>query len=600
MPEGVEVAKLNVVKGNVEIYGTVAEITFEKGAGTVTTYAAGDVATLKKAIDLIAQSKCARIVLTADIDLKGTADSPWTPIDTEGKGFVEFDGAGHTIKNLYVDNATGQPNGKGTYYGGFFYVLQGNVKDLTIDGAEVTCYRGGTLVGRMDYGTVENCHMKNTAIKSVQKIGGLIGFVSTSSKDVTVRNCSVTACSIDVFNPETFTCCSQAAGLIGYFQTFERNVLIEGCSVSGITLNNTYKGEDADSYSDGDLFYAMEQSFSHAFIGNMVNVSKKADTYDKYTVELRNNKVDKQADEVATGYFTDEYMGWWASNFTAGYISTAKLIVDGVVKDRWTELKRFVALLKDGGNVNVWYHYDLTKIPETSGEIAIEKPTVIDFKKKDVTLTVGKQQIVNKSELTVKGAGKMTATDYIFMNEAGATLTIENGTYTATKATDANGVVIYNQGICNIKNGTFDGPGFTLMNTGSADMTIENGNVINRNSPTGYALMVAGGGTKLTVKGGRIEAIQSIGGANVTISGGTILNDCKFYALYNEGGKTTITGGYFSGYPGMKDVYIAGGTVAIQGGYFEDNLTAAADGYVYKDNVQTVDGITYNYEVVAQ
>lgn len=292
-------------------------------------------------------------------------------------------------------------------------------------------------------------------------------------------------------------------------------------------------------------------------------------------------------------------MGWWASNFTAGYINTAKLIVDGVVKDRWTELKRFVALLKDGGNVNVWYHYDLTKIPETSGEIAIKKPTVIDFKKA-VTLTVGKQQIVNKSELTVKGAGKMTATDYIFMNEAGATLTIENGTYTATKATDANGVVIYNQGICNIKNGTFDGPGFTLMNTGSADMTIENGNVINRNSPTGYALMAAGSNAKLTVKGGRIEAIQSIGGANVTISGGTILNDCKYYALYNEGGKTTITGGYFSGYPGMEDVYIAGGTVAIQGGYFEDNLTAAADGYVYKDNVQTVGGITYNYEVVAQ
>ena len=598
VPEGVTVKTLNVNKGNVEIYGAVENIDFSKADAVykVTVYAVGDAKTLAKAVQLVAEKRCAKIVLTTDIDLQ---KQKWTPIDTEGKGFVEFDGAGHTIKNLYVDNATGQPNGKGTYYGGFFYVLQGNVKDLTIDGAEVTCYRGGTLVGRMDYGTVENCHMKNTAIKSVQKIGGLIGFVSTSSKDVTVRNCSVTACSIDVFNPETFTYCSQAAGLIGYFQTFERNVLIEGCSVSGITLNNTYKGQDADSYSDGDLFYAMEQSFSHAFIGNMVNVSKKADTYDKYTVELRNNKVDKQADGVATGYFTDEYMGWRASNFTAGYISTAKLIVDGVVKDRWTELKRFVALLKDGGNVNVWYHYDLTKIPETSGEIPIEKPTVIDFKRA-VTLTVGKQQIVNKKELTVKGIGKMTASDYIFMNEQGATLTVEGGTFTATKATDANGVVIYNQGICNIKNGTFDGPGFTLMNTGSADMTIENGNVINRNSPTGYALMAAGSNAKLTVKGGRIEAIQSIGGANVTISGGTILNDCQYYALYNEGGKTTITGGYFSGYPGMKDVYIAGGTVAIQGGYFEDNLTAAADGYVYKDNVQTVGGITYNYEVVAQ
>lgn len=87
-----------MVKGNVEIYGTVTEITFGKGAGTVTTYATGDVATLKKAIELIAQGKCARIVLTADIDLKGSADNPWTPIDTEGKGFVEFDGAGHTIK----------------------------------------------------------------------------------------------------------------------------------------------------------------------------------------------------------------------------------------------------------------------------------------------------------------------------------------------------------------------------------------------------------------------------------------------------------------------------------------------------------------------
>ena len=48
VPEGVTVGKLNVVKGNVEIYGTVTEITFGKGAGTVTTYATGDVATLKK------------------------------------------------------------------------------------------------------------------------------------------------------------------------------------------------------------------------------------------------------------------------------------------------------------------------------------------------------------------------------------------------------------------------------------------------------------------------------------------------------------------------------------------------------------------------
>ena len=610
VPEGVEVAKLNVVKGNVEIYGTVAEITFEKGAGTVTTYAAGDVATLKKAIDLIAQSKCARIVLTADIDLKGTADSPWTPIDTEGKGFVEFDGAGHTIKNLYVDNATGQPNGKGTYYGGFFYVLQGNVKDLTIDGAEVTCYRGGTLVGRMDYGTVENCHMKNTAIKSVQKIGGLIGFVSTSSKDVTVRNCSVTACSIDVFNPETFTYCSQAAGLIGYFQTFERNVLIEGCSVSGITLNNTYKGQDADSYSDGDLFYAMEQSFSHAFIGNMVNVSKKADTYDKYTVELRNNKVDKQADEVATGYFTDEYMGWWASNFTAGYISTAKLIVDGVVKDRWTELKRFVALLKDGGNVNVWYHYDLTKIPETSGEIAIEKPTVIDFKKA-VTLTVGKSQIINKSQLTIRGEGTMTATANIITNEG--KVTIDGGNFQATGTGDA--AIVFNTGDVVINGGALESNGhYAIQNNYGKSVTINGGSITSKGG-NDYCLLMHGSGVLTVTSGtltGNFGCVRLHEGTSATISGGEFICNGQYYALfvgaYGTGVTAHVSGGKFrstSTSAPNKCVYVGkNNTLDLTGGEFQNkgydaNISgdiAPAAGYVFAGN----DDPNYPFKVVAQ
>ena len=50
----------------------------------------------------------------------------------------------------------------------------------------------------------------------------------------------------------------------------------------------------------------------------------------------------------------------------------------------------------------------------------------------------------------------------------------------------------------------------------------------------------------------------------------------------------------------MKDVYIDSGTVTIKGGFFEDNQAPAAAGYVYQDNMQTVDGITYKYEVVAE
>ena len=593
VPEDVTVTKLNVIKGNVEIYGTVAEITFEQGAGTITTYGVGDAATLKKAAELVAGSKCAKIVLMADIDLQGSADNLWEPINAENNVFAEFDGGKHTIHNLYVDNYTGHADAKGYHYGGLFYVLRGTVKDLTIDNANVTCFRGGALVGRMDQGSVENCHVKNVMLTGYQKVAGLVGFVSTGSKDVTIRNCSVDQCAIKTTTPEEGL--YQAGGLIGYLQTFDRNVLIEGNSVSGISFDKVY--ESAPDVAD--KVYDMEQLYSHAFIGTIANFSTKPTAYYLYKAELRDNTVAEQVSGIPTCDRTDEYIGWWAGDYNSGKPYAPKIIVNGETKDRWIEVKRIYNILKAGGDISIYRDCDLTKCSETKAAIAIEKPTTLTIAQ-NATLTVGKQQIVNKSKLTVKGPGSMSATDYIFMNEAGATLTIENGTYTATKATDANGVVIYNQGICHIKNGTFDGPGFTLMNTGSADMTIENGNVINRNSPTGYALMAAGGGSKLTVKGGRIEAIQSIGGANVTISGGTILNDCQYYALYNEGGKTTITGGYFSGYPGMKDVYIADGTVAIQGGYFEDNQTAAADGYVYKDNVQTVDGITYNYEVVAQ
>ena len=594
VPEGVSVETLTVKGGNVEILGTVSTIGFEQGAGIVKTYAAGDAATLKKAVALVAEGKCARIVLTNDIDLAGTADNPWTPINAENDVFTEFDGGKHTLSNLYVDNYTGQTDGKGTYYGGLFYVLRGTVKNLTIDGATVTCFRGGALAGRMDHGTVENCHVKNAAIKGIQKVGGLIGFANGSTnKNVTVSGCSVNGCSIDT-NREDWGL-YQAGGLIGYLQTFERNVLIENNSVNNIVLNNVYAPDEEVE----DKVYDLEQNYSHAFIGTIANLSTQPTVYDQYKVELKNNTVAQQISGIPTCDRTDNYIGWWAGDYNSGRSYAPQVIVNGVAKDRWIEVKRVAALLKAGGNITIYRNCDLTKCSETTAEIAIKTPTVLELNA-NATLTVGKQQIVNKSELTVKGQGAMSATDYIFMNESGATLTVENGTFTATKATDANGVVIYNQGICNIKNGTFDGPGFTLMNTGSADMTFENGNVINGNNPTGYALMAAGGSARLTVNGGRIEAIQSIGGANVTINGGTILNDCKYYALYNEGGKTTINGGYFSGYSGMKDVYIASGTVMIQGGYFEDNQTPAATGYVYQTNVQEIDGITYNYEVVAQ
>ena len=591
--EDVTIQSLTVQKGNVEIYGKVDNpIDFEDGSGIVNVYNVADAASLSAAAQLVSDKKCAKIVMTSDIDLQGSVDNMWDPINTENSVFEEFDGGGYTLSNLYVDNMTGHSDGVGYYYGGLFYVLQGAVKNLTIDNATVTCFRGGSLVGRMDYGTVENCYVKNITINGFQKVSGLVGFISDHSKDISIIGCTVENCAINTVAPEQGL--YQAGGLIGYLQSFDRNVLVEGCSVSDISFDKVY--ESADDVAD--KVYDMEQYYSHAFIGTIANVSNTVDAYDKYTIELRNNSVAQQIAGIPTCDRTDDYIGWWAGDYNTGRPYSTKLVVDGVAKDRWIEVKRLATQIAAGGDVNVWRTYDLTKCPDTQQEIAITVPTVLNLK--GGTLTVGKQQIVNKSELTVNGPGAMSATDYIFMNESDATLTINGGTFTSTNATDANGVVIYNQGVCNIKNGTFDAPGFTLMNTGNADMTIDGGNIVNRGSVTGYALMAYGSSAQLTVNGGKIDAMQSMGGANVLITGGTIYNDSRYYALYNEGGQTTITGGYFSGYTDMKDIYIAGGTVNIQGGYFQDNEAVPSAGYIYIDNVQEVDGITYNYEVVPQ
>ena len=598
----VTVADLTVKKGNVEIYGTVNNINFTDNGGYVTVYSVSTAAQLKAAGALVTQKKCRKIVLTADIDLNGSSENLWEPMNAEYNALKngetnleEFDGGNHTIRNLYVDNVTNKTNTKGNYYGGLFYVLNGTVKDLTIDGATVTCFRGAALIGRLDAGLVENCHVKNAKIYSEQKAGGLAGYVNNSSQDLIIRGCSASDITLDKLSSmdEAY----MMGGFIGYLQSYERNTLIENNSVSNIAINYIYTSPDEVTDKVAD----MEQTYCHAFIGNVINTSKKDESYNKYSVVLKNNRVDKQLENAVTCDRTNNYIGWWAGdyNLNGNNVSySTKLVIDGEIMDRWIEVKRVANLLRTGGDISIYRYVDLTKNNESSQEINITAETVLTLEKNAV-LIVGKQQVNNKSKLTVKGAGAMKATDYLLMNETGAELIIEGGNFTATSATDANGVAVYNQGKCTVNSGVFDAPGFTLMNTGNADMTITGGTVKCGGIKTGYALMAAGSAAKLTVSGGDIEAIQSIGGAQVNISGGSVYCEGVYYALYNGGGNTSISGGYFYS-PTGKNIYVASGTVKTTGGYFSDKSAPLESGYKFQDISVTENGNQYNYQVVSE
>ena len=619
---------LTVNKGNVEIYGRVENIKFKDENSLVNVFTVYDAESLEYAASLVPQSRCAKIVLGADIDLRGSAENMWEPIDAENTKFTELDGAGHTISNLYVDNATGNQDADPNYYGGLFYVLQGNVRNLTIKDANVTCFRGGVLVGRMDYGTVENCHVLSSEVTSFQKIGGIVGFVQFNSQDIKILNCSVDEFSVKSISSAIYS----AGGLIGFLQTGDRNVLVEGCSVSNITLEDVYESKAEDKIWD------LEQYYSHPFIGDICNFSKNENSYDTYTVELRNNTVDRQMTDIPVSDRPNDYTGWWAGYFnTTGYKFTPKLIIEGQVMDRWVEMKRLAAQLMSGGDVIIWRPYDFTLSgnPFINMKLEIRNPLNITLKP-DAEVKVVKQQVQNYSTLTITGesktgdngvvrTGTMTGTDYLIYNNSGATLTIDGGIYKSDQATDnskdRNGVTIYNLGTCEINEGTFDALGYAVMNIsqgGNTRLTVNGGTFLNNGKTPdqsymvpGYAIQTAGTKAVLEINGGTIDGISIVNGATATITGNEtiIYNDCRYYAVYIGRDLTfydypniAISGGYFSGYENQPDVYNGAeegsGNLMITGGFFEDNEAELAAGYTYQNEVQTVNDRTYNYKVV--
>ena len=618
---------LTVNKGNVEIYGRVENIEFKDDNSLVTVFTVYDAVSLKYAASLVAQNRCVKIVLGADIDLRGSDENKWDPIDAENTKFKELDGAGHTISNLYVDNATGNQDADPNHYGGLFYVLQGDVRNLTIKDANVTCFRGGVLVGRMDYGTVENCHVLSSEVTSFQKIGGIVGFVQFNSQDIKILNCSVDEFSVKSISSAIYS----AGGLIGFLQTGDRNVLVEGCSVSNITLEKVYESKAEDKIWD------LEQYYSHPFIGDICNFSKNENSYDTYTVELRNNTVDRQMTDIPVSDRPNDYTGWWAGYFnTTGYKFTPKLIIEGQVMDRWVEMKRLAAQLMSGGDVIVWRPYDFTLSgnPFINMKLEIRNPLNITLKP-DAEVKVVKQQVQNYSTLSITGesktgdngvvsTGTMTGTDYLIYNNSGATLTIDGGIYKSDQATDnsedRNGVAIYNLGTCKINEGTFDALGYAVMNIsqgGNTRLTVNGGTFLNNGKTPdpsytipGYAIQTAGTNAELEINGGTIDGISIVNGATATITGNEtiIYNDCRYYAVYigrdahYDYPNISISGGYFSGYENQPDVYNGAekgtGNLMITGGFFEDNEAELAAGYTYQNEVQTINGRTYNYKVV--
>ena len=135
--------------------------------------------------DGTAKNTAACAVLTTNIDLGGAA---WTPIGNLSANISNvytgtFDGAGHTISNLTVDNSSADYQGFVGYLG-----EGGAIQNLTLDeNCSVTgaSYVGG-VCGSNTSGTITNCGNGGAVTSSIGHVGGVCG---NNYKNSTIKNC---------------------------------------------------------------------------------------------------------------------------------------------------------------------------------------------------------------------------------------------------------------------------------------------------------------------------------------------------------------------------------------------------------------------------
>ena len=112
--------------------------------------------------------------LMADIDLSDYTGTSFNIIGTDYYNYFSgvFDGNGHTISNFsYTSTGT-------NYIGLFGNVKNGEIKNLGLIDPNVDAGTGdyiGSLVGRLQDGTVTQCYAEGGSVSGNDDIGGLVG-----------------------------------------------------------------------------------------------------------------------------------------------------------------------------------------------------------------------------------------------------------------------------------------------------------------------------------------------------------------------------------------------------------------------------------------
>jgi hypothetical protein len=222
-------------------------------------YKTGLVYSVTKAEGLVALSSMTikgdeKVVLDADIDLAGVEFNGLSAHNSENNN--TFDGQGHTVSNW--------TNKKGLSDLGFIKGWVGTIKNLTIANATLkTAGRSGIIAGNV-YANIENCHVVNSTIEdSYWACGAIAGLYNSGS----VSNCTVTGSSVKS-NGGT-------GGIVGVINETSGTRGFYNCSITNSIVNNT------GAYGEG---------YSAALVCGLINISNSTVEFDGCTYEGNTKK----------------------------------------------------------------------------------------------------------------------------------------------------------------------------------------------------------------------------------------------------------------------------------------------------------------------
>ena len=336
----------------------------------------------------------ATVNLMNDIDLGG---EEWIPIgdyrNSSGTQFgsatkpSKFNGNYHTIKNFKVTQKTAKGDSDKSSYG-LFANVHADIENLTVQDAVVDlsnatkCGYVGALVGRLNGGSLTNCHVVNaTVAASFWQAGALVGQMNSNGK---ISSCSVTTANIAaqsavgslvgiicnggenvIENSEAtnvnITMLDNSYGdnykkmfgaLVGALYNGARTTYLNNCEFDNVTVKGQASNIAVGSYEEGDIVYidgyqfitdgvmiadlgqgAYEISNVNGFKWFRDNVNSGANTFKGKTVKLMNdiNLGGEEWTPIGVESYANNFVGTFdgngkiVSNFTVTHVKTAGL-----------------------------------------------------------------------------------------------------------------------------------------------------------------------------------------------------------------------------------------------------------------------------------